>query len=217
MFKSNILAHRGLWKARNETNSLSAIKGAMESGFGIETDVRDLNGELVISHDPPKTDCLLSLKFFFELYVEAGTSSRIALNIKADGLSTPIKNLLDNEMLNKHNFYVFDMSLPDTLTYKNISLPFYIRFSEYESESVLLKTAAGAWVDNFTGDFEQVIFAKEVLNLGKRVGFVSPELHGRPHLPIWEEIKKFELHRNRFFELCTDFPEAAFDFFGEKK
>ena len=62
-----------------------------------------------------------------------------------------------------------------------------------------------------------MIFAKEVLNLGKRVGFVSPELHGRPHLPIWEEIKKFELHRNRFFELCTDFPEAAFDFFGEKK
>ena len=53
MKKSNILAHRGLWFCEEEKNSSNALFKALDLGFGIETDVRDLCGELIISHDPP--------------------------------------------------------------------------------------------------------------------------------------------------------------------
>ena len=50
-----ILAHRGFWADEEEKNTLSAFGKAFDSGFGIETDIRDRNGELVISHNPPDT------------------------------------------------------------------------------------------------------------------------------------------------------------------
>ena len=52
MKKSSILAHRGLWQNVAAKNSISSIKLALVNGFGLETDIRDLDGELVISHDP---------------------------------------------------------------------------------------------------------------------------------------------------------------------
>jgi len=52
--KSGILAHRGAWTVPKERNSAEALKRALKSGFGIETDLRDLDGTVVISHDPPK-------------------------------------------------------------------------------------------------------------------------------------------------------------------
>lgn len=215
MLKSNILAHRGLWKTFTETNSMHAIEVALEQGFGIETDVRDLSGELVISHDPPKSDCTFDLHSLLRLLLRLGASSRIALNIKSDGLSAPIKQIIDNQLSNRSNCYVFDMSVPDTLSYKAASMPFYVRMSEYETKSTLLEAADGVWVDNFTDNFDQILCAEETLCLRKRVGFVSPELHGRPYLPAWKKIKDAGLHLNSLFELCTDYPEAAFEYFGE--
>jgi glycerophosphoryl diester phosphodiesterase len=215
MFKSNILAHRGLWKTSKETNSIDAIEAALKQGFGVETDVRDLNGKPVISHDPPKSDHAFDLNSLLQLFRRLDPSSRIAINIKADGLSVPIKKIIDSQLLSRSNFYVFDMSIPDTLSYEKVSLPFYTRMSEYETKSKLLKSADGVWLDNFTGNFEQVLCAEEIVSLGKRVGFVSPELHGRPYLPEWKKIKKAGLHLNPLFELCTDHPEAALDYFGD--
>ena len=49
-----ILAHRGLWTIENEKNTIEALRNALEEGFGIETDIRDCCGEIVISHNPPK-------------------------------------------------------------------------------------------------------------------------------------------------------------------
>ena len=46
-----ILAHRGLWTQTEEKNTVSAIKYAFQSGFGIETDLRDFQEKLVISHN----------------------------------------------------------------------------------------------------------------------------------------------------------------------
>ena len=52
--KSQIIAHRGYWCCEKEQNSERAFRKALSGGYGIETDVRDLNGEIVISHAPPK-------------------------------------------------------------------------------------------------------------------------------------------------------------------
>ena len=58
-----IIAHRGFWLEKSEQNSLKAFKKAFENGFGVETDVRDFNGELVISHDIATKNALPLRKF----------------------------------------------------------------------------------------------------------------------------------------------------------
>ena len=49
-----IISHRGFWKSKNEQNTIISFQRSFENGFGIETDIRDLNGKLVISHDIPQ-------------------------------------------------------------------------------------------------------------------------------------------------------------------
>jgi hypothetical protein len=217
MNASNILAHRGFWETLAETNSSYAIRSALEKGFGVETDVRDFKGRLVISHDPPHSTNDFDLCNLFELVGEINSNARIALNIKSDGLQKKLKEIVVEKHLKMENFFVFDMSIPDTLGYRKMKMPFYSRLSEYETELNLLKTAVGAWVDNFSGDFEQIEYSKKILEMGKRVAFVSPELHRREHLGVWREIKSANLHRSTCFEMCTDFPEEAHKFFSEEK
>lgn len=62
-----ILAHRGLWREPAERNSLAALEAALAESFGVETDVRDLGGQLVISHDPPGPGTL-PLAAFLDAY-----------------------------------------------------------------------------------------------------------------------------------------------------
>ena len=47
-----ILSHRGYWKEEKEKNTIDAVRKAFDHGFGIESDIRDLDGKLVISHNP---------------------------------------------------------------------------------------------------------------------------------------------------------------------
>ena len=49
-----IIAHRGFWRKKTDQNTIGAFKLALNNHFGIETDIRDQNGQLVISHDIPK-------------------------------------------------------------------------------------------------------------------------------------------------------------------
>jgi hypothetical protein len=212
MKRKNILAHRGCWTQPDLKNSFEALKLALDSGFGIETDIRDCSGSLVISHDPPKGD-VFEAKTFFELYDKASSNSRVALNIKADGLQQSLLILLHESGAQLENFYVFDMSVPDALRYVDSDLPAYTRLSEYEVEPPLLSYAAGAWVDNFTGNFPQVSEAEKILAIGKRACIVSSELHKRDYHVLWDDIAAAGLHKNPLFELCTDFPYLAYDFF----
>jgi hypothetical protein len=41
---------------------------------------------------------------------------------------------------------------------------------------------------------------------------VSPELHGRMHIPLWEKI--VDLKDEPGLLICTDFPMDARDYFG---
>lgn len=213
MNKSNILAHRGVWTRRSEANSLKALRAAIESGFGIETDVRDCNGKLVIAHDPPREDDSFSVDGLFSLINSSEYSGRIALNIKSDGLQSLLRETL--QCVHTDQFFYFDMSIPDTLHYERAGLRFYCRLSEYEVESDLFANASGVWVDSFSGDFDQIEASLRMLESGKRVAFVSPELHGRHHEETWSRLKDAELAVYDAFELCTDFPVAAFEYFGE--
>lgn len=212
MKRSNILAHRGWWFQIEEQNGFEALKQALSAGFGIETDFRDLNGVVVVSHDPPQGS-VLEAKAFFELYAELGATGRLALNIKADGLQEPLRALITRAKFSVENYYAFDMSVPDALNYIDCNFPAYTRLSEYEVEPPFLNLSSGVWIDNFTGAVNQVAEAQAILAAGKRACIVSSELHERDHHKLWEEIVAYGLHENSLFELCTDLPEAAHHYF----
>lgn len=213
MKRENILAHRGWWKTFDEKNSFRAFKRAFEGGFGVETDFRDADGSVVISHDPPEGD-KLSAKEFFALYSQLGVSGRLAINIKADGLQKYLFDFVSSSQVSLDNMFAFDMSVPDGMQYLKCEFPIYIRLSEYEEDTSLLKHAAGVWLDNLTGKYSQVAKAQMLLKEGHRTCVVSPELHGRKHIALWNEIAAAELHKDPLFELCTDFPLEAHQFLG---
>jgi hypothetical protein len=212
MKRNNILAHRGWWSQIDEKNSFEALKRALNAGFGIETDFRDLNGAVVVSHDPPQGS-VLEAKAFFELYAELGSTSRLALNIKADGLQEPLLELLTETGVSVENYYAFDMAIPDALGYISYGFPAYTRLSEYEAKPAFLDQSAGVWIDNFTGSVAQVAETQTILAAGIRACIVSSELHQRDHHALWESIAAAGLHKNPLFELCTDLPEAAHHYF----
>ena len=124
-----ILSHRGYWLNEEEKNSIVSFERSFSLGYGTETDVRDFQGELVISHDIP-TEKNITLDKFFQIYKSFDATLPLALNIKADGLQDKIKTLLSKYKI--ENYFVFDMSVPDTLGYHRKDINFYTRHSEYE-------------------------------------------------------------------------------------
>lgn len=214
--RKNILAHRGLWSNPDEKNTYSALLKALKLGFGIETDFRDLGGQLVVSHDPPLAEHNLFAQQIFSAYSRLNCDGRVAMNIKADGLQTVLSNSLTNAGITLENVFAFDMSVPDTLGYLDRGIPTYSRQSEFETQPAFLDRAAGVWVDDFSGDFPQVEHALTLLKAGHRVALVSPELHKRDPADCWADIKASGLHHFPTFELCTDLPEAAFEMLGEQ-
>ena len=213
MDRRNILAHRGYWCKSVKKNSFDAFERALNAGFGIETDFRDCNGAVVVSHDPPEGS-VLTVRALCELYAELGAEGRVAINIKADGLQDALTALLSDTEMPMENCFAFDMAVPDALSYIANDFPTYTRLSEYELEAPFLDLAAGVWIDSFTGRFAQVAAAKRLLAEGHRVSIVSSELHKRDHRALWNEIAAAGINKNPSFELCTDFPEAAHNFFS---
>lgn len=209
-----ILAHRGLWRSKSEQNTLPAIRAAFESGFGVETDIRDCCGALVVSHDPPRAVGALPAAQLFEVFYEREQRPILALNLKADGL----KSMLESQIEDKHdqNYFLFDMSLPDTIPYLEAQYRVYTRWSEYEQTPAYLDRSAGVWCDFFLKNWINGSVAEDMLRLGKHYALVSPELHGRPYRETWAEWRDSlgELIRLKRVSICTDRPEEAEIYFN---
>lgn len=206
-----IIAHRGWWLNSSEKNSHKAFINALSNGFGIETDIRDLAGKLVIAHDCPSGNEML-FQDFLALCTNYPNASPHALNIKSDGLSSLVaKEVRESEI---KDFFVFDMSIPDALNYLNANLPAYTRVSEYENPPSYLEYATGIWLDAFHSEWYDMSLIKHYLE-NKAVAIVSPELHHRPHLSLWKEIKVAQLYNYQHLAICTDFPAEAKEFFND--
>jgi len=207
--KSSILAHRGLHGERNlKKNSKGAIFAALDSGFGVEVDIRMFEGELVLSHDSPlKSEQLLFFNDFLQHVANKDAPARMALNIKEDGYALALKKSLEKHNLT--NYFTFDMSIPDNLSYIVHEVPFYTRVSEYEIPCPqLLHASTGLWIDAFTENFDQLYWANVASKLGLRYTLVSPELHGRNPKVLWSRINDLNLQYSELFEICTDYPQA---------
>ena len=198
----------------SEKNTFVAFERALDNGFGIETDVRDYDGKIVISHDLPNSSCidmqlshLLRMKFF------SGACGRIALNIKSSGLAATVSTILNSIGINRHRIYAFDMSVPDIISYIDNDLDVYSRISDQEPVPAFMSIISGLWIDNLNGHFNQVEAAKDLLSQGVRVAIVSSELHGRNHEKLWDQILSHGLYKSPNFELCTDLPHKAANVF----
>lgn len=214
--RSRIIAHRGIWIDSHDANTSKALTEALLAGFGIETDIRDWAGNLVISHDPPLLDGLLFSDLLTQWRDQNILKGRmLALNVKSDGLIPMLTHL--RPALGESDHFFFDMSFPQMLAYSRAGLPISPRISEFEPTSVSLMReldmTEGYWLDGFDSDWW--IGDENVENLIKdyRVTVVSPEIHGRDPVPVWDWFAQ-RLSEGCHLYLCTDLPFKALERFS---
>lgn len=205
-----ILSHRGYWQQENEKNTVAAFQRSFTLGFGTETDVRDYCGRLVIAHDIADASSM-DFEDFLDLAEAANLSHPfpLALNIKADGLATLVHTALDRRPA--LDAFVFDMSIPDMRGYLSAGIPVFTRMSEVEQQPVWLAQAKGVWLDGFESEWFDTSLINNLLTQGKQVCIVSPELHRRPYMPLWQQLVPLVGYPGLM--LCTDYPQQAVQHF----
>jgi hypothetical protein len=97
--------------------------------------------------------------------------------------------------------------------YIGLGVPTYSRLSEYETVPSLLSSCQGVWLDAFESTWYDLGVINPILAQGKGMAIVSPELHGRSYLELWQWLKMNKLHEHSLVSLCTDFPMQAQEFF----
>lgn len=209
-----ILAHRGYWNQNIEKNSPEALRTALEKGFGFESDVRDYMGRMVISHNiatAQSQDAEEVFKWLHEFHDEFC----FAVNIKADGLKDILKEYIEKYSIS--NYFLFDMSIPQMVEFREMGFRFFTRQSEVEPNPTMYKDASGVWIDGFwrTDWITKELLDGHISN-GKEVCLVSPDLHGNEdYKAFWQQLADNEIDLNKVI-LCTDHPEEAREFFNGK-
>lgn len=206
-----ILSHRGFWKNTDERNRRDAFVRSFDAGFGTETDLRDICGKIVISHDMPNGD---EISFEEVLQIMNGRNLPLALNIKADGQGPKIKELLAK--YNHTNYFTFDMSIPDMVVQITTGLNVFTGQSDLINCPILLDKCGGVWLDAFNSDWYDANKLDEIVAKSGHVCIVSSDLHKRDTTYQWEQIKKAKSFNTDNLMLCTDTPDAAKEYFYGK-
>ena len=206
-----IISHRGWWKNRDERNMREAFVRSFDAGFGTETDLRDICGKIVISHDMPHGN---EITFEEVLQIMDGRNLPLALNIKADGMSNAIQELLAK--YNHTNYFTFDMSIPDMVVQVSKGLRVFTGQSDLIKNPILLDKSAGVWLDAFNSDWYNAEMLDDIVAKSGAVCVVSADLHGRDNTYQWQQIKKSQAFNSDNLMLCTDYPDKAKEFFYAK-
>ncbi len=205
------ISHRGYWKTAEERNTAIAFDRSFALGYGTETDLRDLGGELVVSHDPPSAGAMSADDMFAQVTAH-DPGLPMALNIKADGLQAMVSAAVTRHGLT--NCFVFDMAVPDAMQWLKADIAVFTRHSDVEKVPAFYDQASGVWLDAFQSDWWDMSVVTTHLEAGKRVAVVSPELHGRSHTSLWKMMRDSSACRCNDVILCTDIPETAKEYFG---
>jgi hypothetical protein len=206
-----IISHRGLWKVPDERNTRTAFSRSFNAGLGTETDLRDIRGNIVISHDMPRGG---EISFEELLILMDGRNLPLALNIKADGMAESIKNIL--EKYRHTNYFTFDMSLPELVFQLRQGLPVYAGISDVMPHAPLADGIQGIWLDCFNSDWYGSDKIDELVSIYRRVCIVSADLHKRDVGRQWGIIRQAANFREDSLALCTDRAPEAARFFGEE-
>ena len=215
----NILAHRGYWAEKKQQNTYQSFKDALDRGFGIETDFRDYDGKIFVSHDCITQDQLsdlVSLEQFLEL-VAKYDNPKIACNVKSDGLLNIFKERFLNFEVNLKSFVFFDMSIPQQYLFSQSKFSTWSRLSEFENITNNPLRSQGYWIDGFQSDLAIMEHLENVRYTDLELVIVSSELHGRNPDDLWNFLRVAQLHQRENWYLCTDWPDRAIRYFGEYK
>ena len=170
--------------------------------YGIELDLRDSRGKLVLWHDPfPPEDAPL-----FEDFLSEYHHRLIILNVKSERIEWATLDLM--RQFNIESYFFLDSSFPmiRQLVAKGESRV-AVRFSEYEPAESALALAGQVewvWVDCFT----RMPLAPETYSQLKRhfkLCAVSPELQGRGVESIVDYAKQLEPYP--MDAVCTKRPD----------
>tara|TARA_B100000315_G_C14581435_1_gene590700 strand:- start:1422 stop:1997 length:576 start_codon:yes stop_codon:yes gene_type:complete len=190
---------------------MGSFAKAFSFGFGVELDVRDYNSKIIISHDPPNSNKQIYLDELFNLYMNHNYNDLfLAINIKSDGIGQMLNDLLAQYSIS--NYFIFDMSIPETVRYNHYGLKYFTRMSEYETEPVLVDNASGIWIDAFDTLWYSELDLLKIIQNKKTLCIVSSELHGRDYINQWSIIKNLNNYERLF--LCTDIPTEAEKYFN---
>jgi len=185
-----LIAHR--------VNAIEQLK-CLPSWYGVEIDLRDYNGRLILQHEPFKDGD------DFEEYLRNYTHGTMILNIKSERIEPNVRELINEYCITKYFF--LDCSFP--MVHQLISEGednIAVRFSEYEKLDTIM-TLKGkikwVWIDCFT----KLPIDRDNYGLLKHAGFklclVSPELQRRAdEIPVY---RKYLSEKGIVFDaICTD-------------
>ena len=189
MITKEFIAHR--------VNTIEELN-SLPKEFGVELDLRDENGRVIIAHDP----FIDGEKF--EDYLKYYNHGTMILNIKSERIEHKVLDLINKYQVRRYFF--LDSSIPMVIKLSDEGeFNIAVRFSEYEPiESVLaLKNRVKwVWVDCFSKLPIDYVSFKKLKDEGFNLCLVSPELQGRVE-DI--EIYKSYLQKNNicFEAICT--------------
>lgn len=206
-----IISHRGLWyDFDKESNKKISFEQSFNKNYGTETDLRDICGKIVISHNMPEGN---EISFEEVLKIMGDKNLPLALNIKADGQSDAILEIL--KKYNHTNYFTFDMSIPDMVVQMKKGLKVYTGYSDILKEPVLLEKAEGVWLDSFYSEWFDEDVISGLLKKGKKICIVSADLHGRDISEQWSKLRSYNAIKSDDVMLCTNIAEKASIYFGE--
>lgn len=159
----------------HRTNTVEELQ-KVPADCGVEIDLRDYDGDLVLQHDPFKSGEL------FSNYIEFYKHSLMILNIKSEGIEIRTRELLYSHGI--RNYFFLDSSFG--MVYKLWQLDEHniaARFSEFESLSSVLANKGRlnwVWVDCFTDLYINRSDYMALKEAKFRLCLTSPDLLGRP-------------------------------------
>lgn len=171
----------------------------LDPNIGVEIDVRDYNGELVLGHDP-----LLINYQFLESYLKVLNGRSVIANIKSERVEKPFLSLLRKYSPDSEYFFL-DSSF-SMIANNGRYLNFASRLSEYESIQTSINLIENSlinwiWVDTFT-KFPIKKNEVEIFNeLKVKKCLTSPDLLGRNY-DIENYAKKIKTYGVIFEAIC---------------
>jgi hypothetical protein len=176
----------------------SDYANSISNEYGIEFDIRDSAGSIIVTHDP-FTDGEILEEFLSKI-----SKRFLIVNVKSEGIEERALELL--KKYGFEDFFLLDCSFPaivklSRLEEKRIAL----RFSEYENFANVIDNkdkVRWVWVDCFT-HFPLTKKIEEVFHAhGLKICIVSPELQG--HSELINKYKKYIKDNNIFIDaICT--------------
>jgi glycerophosphoryl diester phosphodiesterase len=221
----DILAHRANVNGPKSAleNSFAATQRALESGFGIETDLRrDSQKRFYIAHDLQPWTNENDLTKFAALFRKFSNLT-IAMNVKELGYESDLIALQKSGDLGGKSFY-FDFELLEPKTPgssqrqiqklsggEKISMAARLSDRGESLAQCLAIPASVVWADEFDSLWLARDEVEAVHAAGRKFFAISPELHGfdeAARLKRWQQFKNWQIDG-----LCTDYALSAREFF----